>query len=181
MPITTLRWVRSGYLTKTTFPATLLLVSVLLPERRFSEAKSGLSEVMTEVVHDHRVQVVRRHSRERMLLVRPDDARRWLDIFRLELRVSLDDGQVGVVADPLGLIGVAESFDAALDSLVDEIRAYAMRFFERPQFYLSTAAARHEPYLLRFALTPFQEHRALLDADIAAARPGGNDAVASAG
>jgi PHD/YefM family antitoxin component YafN of YafNO toxin-antitoxin module len=155
-------------------------MTALLPEHKFSEAKTGLSEVMNEVVHDHRPQVVRRHSKEQMLLVRPDDARRWLDTFRLDLRVTLDPGQVAVLAAPLGLIGVGDSFDGALDALVQEIHGYAQRFFERQDFYLHTDAARHEPYLLRFALTPPAEYRALLDADIDAAMPKGNEAVASA-
>jgi Antitoxin of toxin-antitoxin, RelE / RelB, TA system len=155
-------------------------MATLLPERQFSEAKADLSGVMNEVVHGGRPQVVRRHTKDRMLLVRSDDARRWLDTFRLELRVTLDPGQVAVFAAPLGVIGVGPTFDAALDGLVDEIRAYALRFFERPQFYLYTQAARHEPYLLRFALTPPEEHRALIDADVEAAMSRGNEAVASA-
>src|SRR4051794_1794498 len=111
------------------------MTATLLPEHQFSDAKSSLSEVMNEVVHDHRPQVVRRHTRgdEQMLLVRPDDARRWMDTFRLSLEVTLDPGQVAVTASPLGLIGVADSFDGALDALVDEIRAYVIRFVERPQ------------------------------------------------
>ena len=112
-----------------------------------------------------------RGETKEMLLVSPDDARRWMDTFRLSLQVTLDPGQVAVAASPLGLIGVGASFDEALDALADEIREYVLRFLERPQFYLQTQAARHEPYLLRFALTPLAEHRALLDADIDAAIP----------
>jgi PHD/YefM family antitoxin component YafN of YafNO toxin-antitoxin module len=153
---------------------------LLLPERQFSEAKSGLSEVMNEVVHDHRPQVIRRNTKDRMLLVRPDDARRWLDTFRLELHVTLDPGQIAILAEPLGLLAVGASFDDALDALVHEIQVYASRFFGRPQFYLHTSAARHEPYLLRFALTPPDEHRALLEADIEVAVPRVNEAVRSA-
>jgi PHD/YefM family antitoxin component YafN of YafNO toxin-antitoxin module len=153
------------------------MTPTLLPEHQFSEAKSSLSEVMNEVVHDHRPQVVRRHTREQMLLVAPDDARRWMDTFRLELEVTLDPGQIAVAASPLGLIGVGESFDAALDALVDRIREYVVRFVERPQFYLQSQSARHEPYLLRFALTPLAEHRALLEADMDAAVP--QEAIAS--
>jgi hypothetical protein len=155
-------------------------VATALREVKFSEAKTALSAVMDDVVHEHRPQVVHRRrggGSEQMLLVRPDDARRWMDAFRLELQVTLDPGQVGVAASPLGLIGVGESFDAALDALVDEIRDYSIRFFDRLQFYLQTQAAEHEPYLLRFALTPLDEHRALLEADIDAAMP--EEALAS--
>jgi Antitoxin of toxin-antitoxin, RelE / RelB, TA system len=147
-------------------------MDVLLPERQFSEAKTGLSEVMDEVVHEHRPQlVVRGRRREQMLLVKSEDARRWLDTFRLVMDVTLDPGQVSVFASPLGLFGNGESFDAALEALVSEIQAYVVRYFGRMEFYAHTAAAKHEPYLLRFALTPREEHRALLDSDIAAAAP----------
>jgi PHD/YefM family antitoxin component YafN of YafNO toxin-antitoxin module len=151
-----------------------------LRELNFSSAKSGLSTLMNEVVHEHRPQIVHRHGgKEEMLLVRPDDARRWLDTFRLTLRVTLDDGEVAVVADPVGVLGVGESLEAALDDLVVELRAYTRRFFERPHFYRETSAAHHEPWLLRFALTPAEEHRSLLDADVEASVPAGNKQLAS--
>lgn len=107
-----------------------------------------------------------------MLLVRPDDARRWLDTFRLTLKVTLDDGEVAVSADPLGVIGIGDSLDSALDDLIAELRSYARRFFvDRPHFYAETAARGHAPWLLRFALTPPDEQRALLEADIEASVP----------
>src|SRR4051794_26779186 len=105
------------------------MTELLLPERQFSKAKSELSDVMDEVVHKHRPQVVSRSGKERMLLVRPDDVRRWLDTFRLSLRVVLDEGEVTITAGPLGLSGFGESLDTALDDLLEEIRAYTQRFF----------------------------------------------------
>jgi Antitoxin of toxin-antitoxin, RelE / RelB, TA system len=161
------------------------MTELLLPERQFSKAKSELSDVMDEVVHEHRPQVVRRKGKELMLLVRPDDARRWLDTFRLHLRVVLDEGEVTVVADPLGVLGFGESLDTALDDLLKEIRAYTKRFFERQQFYAQTDAVRHEPWLARFALTHPDDHRDLLAADMeaelkSAAATKGKHAVPSA-
>lgn len=128
---------------------------------------------MDEVVHEHRLQLVRRGSRnERMLLVRPEDARRWLDTFRFTVSVTLDEGQVGVFADCVEVLGVGDSFDGALDDLVAELRNYAHRFFvERPNFYAETRAAQHAPWLLRFALTPPDEQRALLDDDLRSSVP----------
>lgn len=155
-----------------TTSATLRRVTVLY-ERTFSSAKAELSTVMDEVVHERRPQLVRRHGRkELMLLVRPDDARRWLDSFRLTLNVTLDDGEVAVFAEPVGALGVGDSLDSALDDLTVELRAYAHRFFvDRPHFYAETRASQHAPWLLRFALTPLDEQRALLDADIEASVP----------
>jgi hypothetical protein len=148
-------------------------VTTGLHETSFSVAKNRLSAVMDEVVHERRPQLVgRHHGRETMLLVRPDDARRWLDTFRLTLNVTLDDGEVAVAAEPLEVLGVGDSVDTALDDLVVELRSYAHRFFvERPHFYSETRAGQHAPWLLRFALTPPDEQRALLEADIAASAP----------
>lgn len=157
----------------------------LLPEHQFAKAKEQLSDVMNEVVHQHRPHVVRRNKSERMLLVRPEDARRWLDTFRLTLSVVLDEGEVTITADPLGVLGFGDSLDTALDDLLEEIRAYTQRFFDRPQFYGETEAGRHEPWLARFALTHPDDHRALLDADMeaemdAASLTKGKQAVPSA-
>jgi hypothetical protein len=128
---------------------------------------------MDEVVHERRPQLVCRHGhKEQMLLVRPDDARRWLDAFRYTLTVTLDDGQVAVFADCVEILAVGDSFDSALDDLVVELRDYAHRFFvERPNFYAETRAKSHAPWLLRFALTPPEEQRALLEADLRASAP----------
>lgn len=140
----------------------------------FSSAKAALSAVMDEVVHEQRPQLINRHGdRQAMLLVRPEDARRWLETFRFSLHVTLDDGEVAVVADPVGVVGIGDSFDSALDDLSGELQNYAQRFFERPSFYKQTPAAQHEPWLLRFALTHPDEHRALLDADIEASMTNG--------
>ena len=147
-----------------------------LPERNFSSAKASLSDVMDSVVRTRQPQMVQRHNgKEVMLLVRPDDLRRWLNTFTLPLSVTLGDGDVAVSAQNLGVIGIGESFEAALDDLLDEIRAYASRFFKRPYFYLETDRAGHYPYLLRFALTPADEQRSLLEQDCS--KP--PDAVAS--
>lgn len=143
-----------------------------LRELSFSSAKSGLSTVMDDVVHEHRPHLIHRHGgKEAMLLVRPDDARRWLDTFRLVLNLTLDEDEVAITASPVDVVGIGDSFDSALDDLVVELRAYVHRFFERPHFYAQTSASRHEPWLLRFALTRPDEYRALLEADIEASTP----------
>lgn len=154
-------------------------VTALVPELKFSEAKTGLSSVMNEVVREGRPQLVQR-NKETMVLVRSDDLRRWLDTFRLTFRVVLDEGEVGITAEPVGVLGLGESVDEALDDLLVELTAYTHRFFERPNFYLETDAARHYPWLLRFALTHPDEQRDLLVADVEASMPSGNQAVASA-
>lgn len=140
-----------------------------LPELDFSSAKTGLSGVMNEVVREHRPQVVRRHGREAMLLASLDDLQRWLETFRLNLVVTLGDGDVAISAAPLDVLGVGESFDAALENLAEALRVYAAQFFERASFYSQTDRAAHYPYLLRFALAPPERHLDLLRCDIKAA------------
>jgi hypothetical protein len=131
----------------------------------FSRAKSELSDVMTRVVHEHRPSIVSRHrGKERMLLVRTDDLARHLAGFRFDVEVVEDAGEVTALLSELGLLGFGSSREEALDDLVTELRAYAADYFERAAFYAATDRAAHAPWLLRFALTPAGEQRALLAA-----------------
>ena len=134
-----------------------------LPSLAFSRAKSELSVVMTRVVHEHRPSIVSRHrGKERMLLVRTDDLARHLGAFRFDVEVVEEGDEVTAVLPSLGLLGFGSSQDEALDDLVVELRGYAADYFERPAFYAATDRADHAPWLLRFALTPAGEQRALL-------------------
>jgi hypothetical protein len=133
-----------------------------LPELKFSAAKQALSHVMDTVVHDHKPQVVRRGTRDSMLLVRPDDLNRWLDTFTFSFSVTSGEGDVAVVIEQVDVVGVGDTFDAALDDAVEELRVRAQSFFERSEFYSQTDRAVQFPYLLRFALTPPEGQKALL-------------------
>ena len=141
----------------------------VLKEMAFTHAKASLSSVMDEVVHDHRPRVVQRKGREEMLLVRRDDLAQWLDTFRLDVFLTLDEGEVTAEARGLDVLGFGATAAEALEDLASELRAYAQRFFERSAFYRETDRAKHYPVLLRFALTPADKHLDLIHADIAAA------------
>lgn len=131
----------------------------------FSRAKAALSDLMTQVVHEHRPRVVSRHrGKERMLLVRTDDLARYLDGFRFELEVTTDGDEVTIALPRLGLLGFGATHDEALDDLLEEVRIYARDYFERASFYAETDRAEHAPWLLRFALTPVEAQRELLAA-----------------
>ena len=136
-----------------------------IPSLDFSRAKSALSDVMTRVVHEHRPSVVsRRRGKERMLLVRADDLVRYLEPFRFELETTVEGGEVTIALPSLSLLGFGATEDEALDDLVVELRLYARDYFERASFYAATDRATHAPWLLRFALAPAEEQRALLRA-----------------
>ena len=136
-----------------------------LPLIDFSRAKSLLSDVMTRVVHEHRPSVISRHrGKERMALVRADDLVRYLSAFRFEVEVVDDEGEVTAALPRFGLLGFGTTRDEALDDLLAETRLYAGDFFERQGFYEATDRAEHAPWLLRFALVPPADQRALLDA-----------------
>ncbi len=128
----------------------------VFPEVGFGRAKAGLSELMTEVVHRHHLRLVRRHrGKEAMLLVAPDDLDDLLDLarFRFDPQVTFDEGEATVALRDLGVLGFGHSVDEAMEDLVEELRAYAVRFFERWNFYRETDRRKHAPWLLRFALT----------------------------
>lgn len=134
-----------------------------LPSLDFSRAKGALSDVMTQVVHEHRPSIVSRHrGKERMLLVRTDDLIRYLDTFSFDLELAEDEGEVTAAVPTLGVLGFGASRDEAIDDLLVELRTYAADYFERAGFYAATDRAGHAPWLLRFALTPVTQQQALL-------------------
>lgn len=136
-----------------------------MPFVDFSRAKSSLSDLMTRVVHEHRPTIVGRHrGKERMLLVRTDDLAAYLTSFRFDVEVAEDEGEVTAALSRLGLLGFGTTRDEAIDDLLVELRTYAEDYFERASFYAATDRAGHAPWLLRFALTPSPEQRALLGA-----------------
>ena len=130
----------------------------------FSRAKSALSDLMTQVVHEHRPRVVSRHrGKERMLLVRTDDLADYLGSFKFETETVTDKDEVTVALPALGLLGFGKDVEQAREDLLVELRAYARDFFERAAFYAATDHAAHAPWLLRFAVTPPEHQPELLD------------------
>jgi hypothetical protein len=139
-------------------------MSEALHSTAFSTAKAQLSDVMTDVFHRRRPQFVeRRRGKEQMLLVRPDDLAAMLGDRRLDVRVVYDDGEVTLRIPDMGVLGFGETLDEATDDLLVELRAYAARFFDDPIRYLNTPRAEHAGALLRFAISPPDEQRRMLD------------------
>lgn len=134
----------------------------------FARAKSGLSEIMTEVVHGHHPALIRRHrGKESMLLVAPADLEDLLDLdsYRFDPQVTMDEGQVTADLRDLGILGFGDSLEEAMDDLVNELRLYTGRFFDRWSFYRETDRRKHAPLLFRFALTPPEQQLELLYED----------------
>jgi hypothetical protein len=130
----------------------------------FTAAKARLSDVMTDVFHRRRPQfVARHHGKEQMLLVRPDDLATMLGDHRLDVRVVYDEGEVTLRIPDMGVLGFGETLDEATDDLLVELRAYAARYFEDPIRYLNTPRVTHAGALLRFAISPHDEQRRMLD------------------
>jgi antitoxin YefM len=130
----------------------------------FTEAKSGLSGLMTEVVHRHRPELIERHGgKEAAVLMSREDLVALLSDYRFRPRVALGGGEASAVLEDLGIVAAGADFEEAMENLVRELRDYAHDFLvERPSFYRQTSRVRHEPWLLRFALTPPGEQLALL-------------------
>jgi len=125
---------------------------------------------MTHVVHDRSPQIISRHrGKEEMLLVGTRDLAEFLDSFRFEPRLTIEPGEVTAELEQLGLVGLGESTEQAMQDLVDELRLYARDFFERASFYAETERAAHAPWLLRFAITPPDRQLDLLYEDSRAA------------
>ncbi len=131
-----------------------MTVMALLPGRSLSEAKAHLSDVMSEVVHQHRPVVIERHrGKESMILWRLDDMQSLLSHFRFDPQVSFEDGECVIHLRELDLIAGGEVFEQALDELIDLVEQYSVDYIARFAFYSQTDRAAHAPYLARFALT----------------------------
>ncbi len=132
-----------------------------IPARRFSQAKAELSALMDQVVREHRPTVIERR-REAMVALSLPDLRSLLAAFRFEPRVVVRRKGTVASLEGLGLLGGGSNADAAIDDLLEELRDYASDFVSRYSFYVQTDRRAHAPYVLRFALTPPDEQRALL-------------------
>jgi len=129
----------------------------------FSEAKAGLSDVMSGVVREHRPTVVERHhGKEAMLLLGLRDLQPLLEHFRFTTKASVSEGEFVLRQPELGLVAGGESFEDAAQELEELASAYADQFFSRLGFYMQTDRAAHMPWLLRIALTPPRERAELL-------------------
>ncbi len=135
----------------------------LFPSSPFSEAKGHLSDLMTEVVHQHRLRLIDRHrGKETMLLIGLDDIAALLASYRFEPRVVFDDEEVTARLPELGLLGSGKTVDDALADLAEVLEEYTQLFFDRMDFYLQTDRAGHAPWLLRFAATSPERRLELL-------------------
>jgi hypothetical protein len=135
-----------------------------IPSIDFSEAKSRLSDVMSNVVRDHQPRIVSRHrGKESMILLNAEDLVNSLRHYRFESEVIFSDGEVTAQLPRLGLLGFGTTLDEALVDLLAELRAYTHRFFDQSSLYMRSARREHLPWLLRFALTPPDEQARLLE------------------
>jgi hypothetical protein len=139
---------------------------LLVPTVDFSPAKAHLSDVMTDVFHQHQVTIVsRHHGKERMVLVRPDDLLAMLPSEPFETEVVYDAEGVAVAVPALGVMGVGDTTELAIDDLLVELRAYAKRFFESPARYFAAGQGDRAASLLGFALADEARQRRLVIGD----------------
>jgi PHD/YefM family antitoxin component YafN of YafNO toxin-antitoxin module len=138
---------------------------VLFLQTGFTEAKRHLSDLMTGVVHEHRpVQVNRHGEKEQMFLLARRELEDLLELTgqRFETRVLFDDGEVSVSLPAFSLIGAGETFDAAVEGLVDLLRQYCAQYLRRLDFYRQTDRRSLLPLVFLFALTPAAQQKDLL-------------------
>lgn len=134
-----------------------------LPTLSFSPAKSQLSDVMDQVFHGHRPQLISRHGgKEQMVLVRPDDLATMLGDRQIAVQAVYDEAEVTLTVPAMGVLGFGEDLEAATADLLTELRAYATRYFQDPARYFATSRREHAGQLLRFALAGEEAQRAML-------------------
>lgn len=131
----------------------------------FSDAKSHLSSLMTSVVHDYQPKAVsRHHGKEEMFLVPQELLAAMVENVAFDPRVSVAGGEFVVRLPELNLIGGGETFEAALDELVDVASDFAQQYFRRLRFYAESEHLSRLPWVAKIAFTPADARRALFDA-----------------
>lgn len=139
-----------------------------VPIQDFTWAEAHLSDVMTAVVAGHQPHEVVRRGKDAMVLVNRDDLARALAHFTFNPTVVIDSGEATVEVPEVGVLGFGADAEAALDDALEELRVYTRRYFDKAAFYLASDRATHAPWLLRFALTPPDQQRALLEGGVSA-------------
>ncbi|MBK5219782.1 MAG: type II toxin-antitoxin system prevent-host-death family antitoxin [Thermoleophilia bacterium] len=133
-----------------------------LEHEAFAQAKARLSDLMDQAVHGHRLQLIDRHrGKEQAVLVSVEDLAMLLEGFAFHPRVSVSEGEFVVRLPELDLVAGGESYEHALDELVELVGLRAEDFLERLDFYMQTDRRGQLAYLLKFALTAPEERHSL--------------------
>lgn len=134
--------------------------TVYLEHEAFAQAKAHLSNLMDRAVHAHRPQLIDRHrGKEQAVLVSVEDLAMLLEGFSFHPRVSVSEGEFVIRLPELGLVAGGESYEDALEELIELVGAQAEDFLNRLDFYMHTDRRGQLAYLVKFALTaPDEQH-----------------------
>ncbi|MBM3666930.1 MAG: type II toxin-antitoxin system prevent-host-death family antitoxin [Actinobacteria bacterium] len=136
-----------------------------LAPQAFAQAKAQLSELMDQAVHRHRLQLIDRHrGKEQAVLVSVADLELLLEGFRFQPKVSVSDGEFVVRVPELNLVAGGDSYEDAVEELVELAEQQAAEFLDRLDFYLQTERRGQLAWLLKVALTPPEERSRLFRA-----------------
>jgi prevent-host-death family protein len=136
--------------------------TVYLEHEAFAQAKARLSSLMDQAVRAHRPQLIDRHrGKEQAVLVSVEDLAMLLEGFSFHPRVSVSEGEFVIRLAELGLVAGGESYEDALEELIELVGAQAEDFLDRLDFYMQTDRRGQLAYLLKFALTAPEERHSL--------------------
>jgi prevent-host-death family protein len=136
--------------------------SPLLASVAFAQAKAKFSEVMDHAVHDHRLQLIDRHSgKDEAVLVSVADLGLLLEGFQFQPKVSVSEGEFVIRLPELNLISGGPDYDEALGELVELAEEKAEDFLGRLDFYMQTDRRNQLPWHLKVAITDPAERRSL--------------------
>ena len=128
----------------------------------FGDAKENFSGFVSKVVRDHAPRIVERSRGQESILVLPvADLVAGFAKCEFDARVTFGESVVATLPQ-FGLVANGQTFELAMDHLVDELAEYAEDFFSDFDFYRHTDRVAHLPWLLRFVLTPPETRLSLL-------------------
>ncbi len=132
----------------------------VITTHQFTEAKAGLSDLMTDVIRHQRPTLIDRHGgKENMLLLPQALLGLLVADHEFSTRATREGDEWLLFCPELNIAAAGETFDEALDDLTESAEAYARDFINRMAFFLETDRAAHLPWIMRLAACSDEDER----------------------
>ncbi len=129
--------------------------AMLLDSMPFTSARANLSNVFDKLISNEKAAVaINRKNKEEVLVIKRETQKAMLAAYRLKADVYDEgDQSVTVSLNAMDIVENAESLEAAVQAVVDELKVYAADYMERLPLFVNAPNRRdHLPYIMRVIL-----------------------------
>ncbi|HQD40053.1 MAG: exoribonuclease R [Firmicutes bacterium] len=126
----------------------------MLSELNLTDARKNFSSLYDRVFNAFKPTIINRKRSEQVLVLRVDQQKMLLSHFSLKPKIILEnDNSVTLALDQLELYVNGNTFEEAVDILIDDLKFYAQDYIQRSQLFMHAPNRRsHFPYVLRVLL-----------------------------